>query len=162
MGIKNFKPLKKSRYKQGYLKLKNKSKYLGDPNLVIYRSSYEKKFYKELDEDNNVVGWEAEPEWLKVKYVDPISKKIRTYYPDVFVIKNVNGERKQFVIEIKSNAFLKKPIKKQNMTPKQRKSYMKKMYNFLVIMSKKSAAQKMCERKGWEYLFMTETYINRV
>ena len=33
--------LNSKKYKQGYYKVQNKEKYIGNPNLVIYRSSWE-------------------------------------------------------------------------------------------------------------------------
>ena len=65
--IKDFlKPNKGGRYKQEYYHPKNVSKYVGDPEKIIYRSSWERKFMIWLDLNDSVLEWSSEP--IAIKY----------------------------------------------------------------------------------------------
>ena len=46
----NARPNQTSKYTQGYYELINESKYISNPNQIIYRSSLELKFCKFLDD----------------------------------------------------------------------------------------------------------------
>lgn len=171
MGIKDFKPNKKSKHTEGYFKPKNPKKYVGDLGKIIYRSSYELQLFTELDLDFKVIRWQAEPEWCKVSYVDPTDGKRHTYYPDVFCEKLVKGEKRRFLIEVKARTYITPPKKPQTkptwskLSQAERvrkiKSYKNHLRRYIKNMAKMKAAKKNCERHGWEYMFVTETYLKR-
>lgn len=166
--IKNNLPTKKSRFKQGFYKVKNKEKYRGDLSKVIYRSSWELKFFKECDNDQDIVKWEAEPVWLAIKYISPIDKKTHTYYPDVYCEKSIDGKVYKFIIEIKPKQFLIKP-KMPNYSGlvgdlvkrKAKNAYILKKRKFDVIYAKHVYAKIFAKRNKMKYIFLTETYVNR-
>ena len=58
--------------KQGYYSVINIDKYIGDPNLVIYRSSWEFAFCKYCDNAPSVLRWSSEP--ISIPYYDRTSK----------------------------------------------------------------------------------------
>ena len=59
---------------QGYFKPKNPHKYKGDPTNIIYRSSWELKLMKYLDERKDVVKWGSEE--IIIPYRSPIDGRV--------------------------------------------------------------------------------------
>ena len=89
---------------------KNPSKYLGDPNKIIGRSSWEFVLFKYLDSTPAVVQWASEE--IAIPYLSPLDNRVHQYYPDAFVIyKDKYGNLKKELIEIK-------PYKETVLTPK--------------------------------------------
>jgi len=139
-------------YKSIY-KLKNIKKYVGDPDKIICRSSWERKVCKYLDENENVLKWASEE--LHIPYFSPVDKKWHKYYPDFLAeIKDNSGDIKKYIIEVK-------PLK-QTMLPKQRKNknaFLKEMKTFTINNSKWEAAKKLCDENGWLFKLLTEKEI---
>jgi hypothetical protein len=135
----------------GKYRVKNPSKYLGDPSNVQYRSLWEYKVMKSLDFNPNVLSWGSEE--LVIPYLDASSGKWKNYYPD-FVVKFIDNKGKiiKTIIEVKPE--------KQTHPPKEPKRKTKSYYNacnaYLMNMSKWDAAQKLCESKGWQWKILTE------
>ena len=87
-------------YIQGRYQLKNPSKYRGDPSNVIYRSSWELRVQKYLDDHPSVIWWSSEE--IIIPYRDPVTGKVRRYYPDFLTkIKKSDSTSKTLLIEIK-------------------------------------------------------------
>lgn len=61
---------------------------------IKFRSSFERKAYELLEDDNNVLSYIVEP--FRIKYI--INKKVRYYVPDLLITYN-NGVQK--LVEIK-------------------------------------------------------------
>ena len=59
---------------------KNTSKYKGNPEKIVCRSLWERKFCKYLDENKNIVSWASEP--LKIPYLSPTDNQVHFYIPD--------------------------------------------------------------------------------
>lgn len=94
--IKHLKPKtgSKSRYKQGYLDVKNMTKYVG-PRPVIYRSSLEFMTMIKLDRNPDVLAWSSE--CIVIPYLDS-DRKQRNYHIDL-VVRMRNGHT--WIIEVK-------------------------------------------------------------
>jgi hypothetical protein len=95
-----------SRYKQGYYYPKHPEKFkasldetMNSAPVPFYRSSWELKFYRWCDENDDIEYWGTES--IAIKYYDPQKKKMRRYYPDVFLKFKDN---RMFIIEIKPAA----------------------------------------------------------
>ena len=74
---------------------KNPQKYKGDPKNIIYRSSWEVKVMKYLDDHPDVIWWGSEE--LVIPYWSPVDNKKHRYFPDfVAKIKQKNGMIKRF------------------------------------------------------------------
>ena len=65
----------KSRYKP-----LNPKKYQGNPNNIICRSSWERKFCMWADRKDNVVSWASEE--INIKYIKPKYNLVNKYYPE--------------------------------------------------------------------------------
>jgi hypothetical protein len=127
---------------------KNPSKYVGDPNKIICRSLWERKFCKYLDENVSILRWASEE--LRVPYACPIKRKICMYYPDFIFETRENDEVITHVVEIKP--------KKQTKAPKnpKRKSYASEMATYMINNSKWESAKSFCSEKGWTFRILTE------
>lgn len=87
---------------QGFYKLKNPSKYIGNKR-PRFRSSWEFRFMKFLDENPSILNWASEP--LRINYTNPATNKKTTYVPD-FLIKYQDKDKNQIteLIEIKPSS----------------------------------------------------------
>lgn len=153
--------MKRASYRQGIYKLRNPEKYLLDTKKypVVYRSSWEKRFFEFMDNNPNVLTWAAEP--FYIEYMKPYITKTgkqavrkAKYYPDVFVeYRNKSGEIKREVIEIK-------PYKQTRKTrAKKATRRLQEEYTYQVNMAKWAAARKWCESRNLEFKIMTEKSI---
>ena len=137
---------KRATYK-GIYRPTNPNKYAGDPNRIVYRSNWERKFMLYCDRNDEITYWASEE--LAIPYVNPIDRKVHRYFPD-FIIKTKNGKR--FMIEIKPSIQTKKP------TPKIKKSkaFMRESLEYIKNMAKWQAADVYCNDNGMEFKIFTE------
>ena len=82
-------------------------KYIGE-NYPVLRSSYEAKFCRWLDVNENVKAWASEQ--IEIPYFDPTTNKKRRYFPDFFM-KAIDkyGILKNYIIEIKPDKETRPP-----------------------------------------------------
>ena len=74
----------------------NPGKYLGDPSRIYYRSSWEKKFMRFLEESPRIKQWASEE--VIIHYFLSTDRKWHRYFPDFFV-EFTTGDK--FILEIK-------------------------------------------------------------
>jgi hypothetical protein len=159
LNIKNLVPRKDSQYKQGYYNLVNLAKYIGDPNKIIFRSSWERKFAVYCDSNDRIVAWSSEP--LQIPYMHPIEREIKPYNVD-FYVKLQLGENlyRDFLVEVTPSRQLKQPIKPTGrVTEKRMTAYTEQMKAYLINVAKFNAAQQYATSKGWEFIVVTESFI---
>lgn len=140
-------------YLQGRYTLRNPDKYVGDKSNVCYRSSWELKMMRYLDENPAILKWGSEE--LIIHYVNKVDNRVHRYFPD-FVIqyKNKNGEVKNAVVEIKPKAQTRPP----QLPPggKQNKRYINEMVTYMTNESKWLAAKDWCSHNNWDFIILTE------
>ncbi len=137
--------MKKS-YK-GIYKPEHPKKYVGDPNMIVYRSLLERRFMRYCDLNPDILHWASEE--LPIRYYNPIDKKFHRYFPD-FVIKTVNNSK--YMIEIKPSRQIVRPK-----TPKKKtKSFMRESFNYIKNKAKWSAAKSYCDDNGMKFKLITE------
>jgi hypothetical protein len=136
----------KSRYKPSY-----PQKYKGNPNNIICRSSWERKFCSWCDLNDNILEWASEE--FFIPYVSPLDKKIHRYYPDFLVkIKESDGKTKTYVIEIKPKRQTLPPQQKSKIT----KSFIHESKTYAVNKAKWKAADEWCKDRLLEFKIVTE------
>ena len=135
---------------KGKFTLKNPEKYMGNPNNVVYRSSWELKMFVRLDSDPNIVRWASEE--FSIPYLSPIDNRLHRYFPDIYA-ENANGEK--FVFEIKPDSQTRPPAKKSRQT----KRYLTEVSTFLVNQAKWEAAERFCSERGWSFQLVTEKHL---
>jgi len=140
---------------KGKFKPKNPSKYKGDPTNIIYRSSWEAKFMKYLDEHPDVLLWASEE--LVVPYRSPVDGKVHRYFPDFIVKKrNAAGATETLMVEIKPANQTVEPIKKKTIN----KQYINEVMTWGVNQAKWKAAKEYCDDRKWRFLVLTEKELN--
>lgn len=138
------------RFHQGIYKLKNPTKYKGDVNNVVYRSSWELRVLKWLD-DNPSVIWFASEE-LVIPYYSPVDEKMHRYFPDFIVrLRDTKGKEKTYIWEIKPHAQTQPPVKR-----KRTQKFINETVTYVINQSKWKAADKFCQEHGWEFKVLTE------
>jgi hypothetical protein len=136
----------KSRYKPI-----NPRKYNGNPNNIICRSSWERKFCQWCDSKESVVSWASEE--ISIPYVSPKDNRIHKYYPDFLIkVKEHNNRIQTYVVEVKP--------KKQTLPPKKRKrvtkSYIYECTTYAVNQAKWKAASEFCKDNRINFKIVTE------
>jgi hypothetical protein len=129
---------------------RNPKKYKGDPSNVIYRSSWEVRVMKYLDEHPNVIWWGSEE--LPIPYLNPVDKRIHRYFPDFIAkMRRSDGTVMTYVIEVKPE--------KQTQPPKERrktKLYLQEAVTYEINRAKWHAATEFCKDHGWKFQILTE------
>jgi hypothetical protein len=143
MGNKNF--------IQGFFRPQNPQKYIGNPENIVYRSSWELRFMHWCDLNESVVSYGSEE--FFIPYRSPVDYKTHRYFPDFIIkIKEQSGEFKTYVIEVKP--------KKQTIPPKQpkrkTKNWLYEMKTYSVNQAKWEAAEEWCRGRGMEFKVITE------
>ena len=135
----------------GKYKVHNKAKYVADLQEVVYRSSWELKYMKYLDRQPNVLEWASEKDIIP--YYNPIEKKTRRYFVDFYVkIQNPEGVIKKFIIEVKPASQCRPPKQRKRISTK----YKNDLKRFITNQSKWKAARKWAEKRGMEFVILTE------
>jgi len=136
----------KSKYKPEYPK-----KYQGDANNIICRSSWERRFCRWCDLNENIISWGSEEFWIP--YLSPVDNRVHRYFPDFIVkVREQNGDVKTYVIEVKP--------KKQTLPPKQKsrvtKSYLYEVKTYAVNQAKWKALKEWCDDHRIGFKVITE------
>jgi hypothetical protein len=140
-----------SKYHQGKFKPKNPQKYKGDPTNIIYRSSWERKFLKYCDTNENIIEYSSEE--IALPYRSPVDGKIHRYFPDFYIkVKESTGETKKYLIEIKP----KKQLVKPKVPKRQTKGYLYEVYEYAKNQAKWETAREYCKDRNWEFKVLTE------
>ena len=71
----------KSRYKPSF-----PNKYKGNPNNIICRSSWERRFCHWCDLNESILEWGSEEFWIP--YISPVDNRVHKYFVD-FIIEVV-------------------------------------------------------------------------
>ena len=125
-------------------------KYKGDPNNVIYRSSWEYKFMKWCDATPTVQEWGSEE--IIIPYISPVDGKRHRYFPDFYVKVKTPRGMKKWIVEVKPKAQTKPPK-----IPKRKTSrYITEVRNYAVNDAKWKNATEYCKDRDMEFIIITE------
>ena len=166
-----------SKYHQGYFYPSHPEKCLTREN--IYRSSWEEKFMRWLDDSPNIIRWASEP--IPIKYLNPVSNlqyckennmdpkdphnwKVSNYHTDFWwETKGKDGQIKKVFGEIKpwSQTQCPKPIN-ESASLKEHRAYNRAAETYLVNMAKWKAALREFTSKGCEFVIITEKTLEQL
>lgn len=152
-------PNKSDKFSQGKYNLIHPSKYLGDNSIVFYRSSWERKLYFYLDNESRVLHWNVEG--ITIPYEIQINEKWEThrYFPDCYAeIQKIDGTISKTAIEIKPYTETIPPEPPKKDTLKALENYEYRMKMFLRNLAKWKAAKEYCNKRGIEFVVMTDKY----
>jgi len=140
----------KDTYK-GYFVPINPQKYVGDPDNIIYRSSYELKFMKWCDNNKSVIKWASEE--LAVPYISPIDKKYHRYFIDFLIeVQDREGKIKKYMVEVKPYKYTQPPVPQARKT----KRFISEVKQWGVNQAKWEAASTYASKQGWQFIIITE------
>ena len=107
-----------------------------------------------FDENPSIIRWASEE--IAIPYVSPVDKKRHRYYPDFLVeLKNRKGEIETILIEVKPLKQTKVPKKPKRMS----RGFINEANRYLINKAKWEAAEKVCNKQGWEFKILTEKEI---
>ena len=135
---------------KGWFRPKNPQKYKGDATGIVYRSNWELRVMKWLDENPAVIWWASEE--LFIRYVSPIDNKVHRYFPDFIVrTKRKDGSEQTSILEVK-------PYRQTLMPTQKRKTqrYLAEVATYAVNQAKWKAADLFCKEHGWHFQLVTE------
>ena len=139
----------KSKYKPSY-----PSKYKGDPNNIICRSSWERKFCRWCDLNENILQWGSEE--FHIPYISPLDRRVHKYYPDFFVKMKKGDKIEEYVVEIKPKAQLQKPKEPKRKTAKALKNFKYAYESYVRNLCKTNALNKMAKERNCKVMLLTE------
>jgi len=130
-------------------------KYEGNVKNIVYRSGLELRLLKYLDDQPKFLKWSSEE--TIIPYISPVDGKIHRYFVDIkATIELRDGTQKTYLIEVKWSTKTKPPV----VPKKKTKRYLREEYDWGINQAKWKAAQKVCAKKGWEWLILTEKHLN--
>ena len=136
---------------KGRFKVTNQSKYKGDVNDVVYRSSWELKFMKWCDTHPSVLEWGSET--VVIPYRSPVDSKVHRYFVDFYVkIKAKSNVVTKYLVEIKPEKFTKPP----EIPKKKTKKFIEEVFMYGVNQAKWKSADEFCKDRGMQFLVLTE------
>ena len=137
----------KSKYKPSY-----PSKYKGDPNNIICRSSWERKFCYYCDHNENIIEWGSEEFWIP--YLSPVDNRVHRYFPDFIIkVREQSGEIKKYVIEVKPKRQTIPPVQTSK---KRTRTYITEVKTYAMNQAKWEAAKEWCKDRMIEFRIITE------
>lgn len=140
-----------SKYNQGFFHPKNPKKYKGNSQNIVYRSSWELKFMRWCDSNENILEYGSEE--FCISYYNPVKQKVCKYFPDFIIkVREQNGETKTYLIEVKPKKQTKPPVKKSRAT----KSFIYETKTYAVNQAKWKAAKEWCDDRKIEFKIITE------
>ena len=137
----------KSRYKPEYPR-----KYKGDPNNIICRRSWERKFCRWCDLNENILEWGSEE--FCIPYRSPVDRRVHRYFPDFIIkVREQTGDIKRYVIEVKPKKQTRPPVQTSK---KRTKTYINEVKTYAVNEAKWKAADEWCKDRLLEFKIITE------
>jgi len=138
---------------KGRFKPKNPQKYKGDANNIIYRSTWEIKVMRYLDDNPNVIWWGSEE--LPIPYISPVDNKRHRYFPDFIAkMRKADGTVMTYVIEVKPEKQTQPPTQKRKT-----KTFFQEAITYEINKAKWFAAEEFCKDHGWQFLILTEKHL---
>jgi hypothetical protein len=136
---------------KGLYRIQNPIKYIGNPNNIVYRSSWELKFMKWCDNNAAILEWGSEE--LAIPYVSPLDNRVHRYFVDFYIkVKEKDGSIKKYLVEIKPAKFTKEP----NIPAKKSKKFLNEVMQWGVNQAKWKFANEFCLDRGWNFIILTE------
>ena len=129
----------------------NPKKYKGNPENIIYRSLWERKFMVYCDTNDKVLEWGSEE--IIIPYISPWDGKKHRYFPDFYIkVKQSSGNIKKFIIEVKPKKQTRPPKPVERKT----KRWIKEVRTFGINEAKWKHATKWCKDNDMEFKILTE------
>jgi Straboviridae/Kyanoviridae head completion nuclease len=151
------------RFHQGYYKLQNVEKYLGNPVEVRYLSSWEYKFMLYCDLNPGVLKWGSEI--FKIPYIDRMGHN-HYYMPD-FYLETRNSDNpdlmNRYLVEIKPEKEIREPtMPVGNLSEKKLKRLEYEIATWQKNKYKWTYTIEWCKARDMKFWLVTETHLNKL
>ena len=145
-------------YDQGYYRPRHPEKYVGNPNNIIYRSSWERIFCKWVDMNPAILSWSSEE--ICIPYIKPTDGAVHRYFPDYIIkVKDRTGKITTWMVEIKPYNQSVPPVPSKR---KRQSTLLQEQATYLINQYKWKAAKEFCAKKGWVFKVITEKELGLV
>jgi len=136
----------------GRYKVKNRKKYKGDADNVVFRSMWERHCFKWCDENPNIKSWSSEE--VVIPYFYDVDKKYHRYFMD---LKITFKDGKTILVEIKPEKETQPPKR-----PDKSKRYINEAMTYVKNMNKWEAASKFAKDNNWGFQIWTEKTLTKM
>ena len=141
-------------YKGRYIS-KNPKKYRGDPQRIIYRSLWERKFMVYCDTSNSIIEWGSEE--VIIPYLSPWDGRIHRYFPDFYIkVRQHDNIIKKMIIEVNPKIQCKPPKEPKRKT----KKWYGEVKRWGVNEAKWKSAKSWCKDNGMDFQILTEDHLD--
>ena len=134
---------------QGKYKVKNRDKYEGNPDTVVYRSGWERSCFLWADKTPQVVKWSSEE--VIIPYLSEVDQRYHRYFMD---LKLTMESGQVVLVEIKPESQTKPPTGN-----KRTKRYISEGLTYVTNKCKWTAAQEYAADRGWTFEIWTEKHL---
>jgi len=143
-------------YSQGIYEVKNPEKYVGKKK-PFYRSSYEKRLFYYMDNNELVLEWSSES--ICIPYLFDVDNTNHRYYPDIIAKIKTNSGIVTYVIEIKPFKQTQPPLKPKNNNQKRLTRYNNELFMYIKNTNKWKYAEEYCKKYNYVFKIITENDI---
>lgn len=127
---------------KGRYRVRDRSKYKGDPDNVVYRSMWERQAFRWVERNPDIVAWNSEE--VVIPYVCKTDNKQHRYFMDLWFRTKQGTE---YLIEIKPKKETVKPKKPKRRT----KRYLTEATTYIKNQSKWEAATRYAQHYGMRF-----------
>jgi|TARA_B110000914_G_C15182788_1_gene318122 hypothetical protein len=133
---------------------RNPKKYKGDPNRIVYRSLWERKFMVYCDTSNSILEWGSEE--IIIPYLSPVDGRIHRYFPDFYIkAKKHDGTIEKSIIEIKPKIQCGPP----KVPDRKTKRFYSAVKTWAVNEAKWKYATEFCDMNSMDFKVLTEDHL---
>jgi len=137
---------------QGIFKPKHPHKYVGNPHNIVYRSSWERRFFTYCDDTPGILRWASEE--FHIPYLSPVDERVHRYFPDVWMEVQTPTGLQTYLIEIKPKAQTEfRAVKRKT------RKFLQEAAIVAVNHAKWDAAKAFCRERGWTFQVLTEDHL---
>lgn len=129
---------------------KNPSKYVGDPNNIVYRSLWERNVFRWIDAHADITEWASEE--IVIPYICATDGRRHRYFIDLY-FKTKDGQK--CLVEIKPKSQTLPPKKPSRQT----KRYISEALTYAKNQSKWKAAEEFAKDNNCLFYIWTEDTI---
>ena len=139
---------------KGKYTVKDRKKYVGDPDKVVYRSLWERRFMVYCDNTKEILEWGSEE--VIIPYISPLDGRMHRYFPDFYIkVRQKDKTIKKMIIEVKPKIQCGPPK-----TPKRKtKRFINEVRTWGVNEAKWNAALEWCKDRNMEFKILTEDHV---
>lgn len=136
----------------GIYKVKNRSKYKGDPDKVVYRSHWEKLTFMWCDNNTSIRKWCSEE--VVIPYFYDVDKRYHRYFVDLLI----HFEDRTVLVEIKPKKETAPPKNRGKKSPQ----YLQESLTYVKNVNKWKAAKEYASDRGWVFEIWTEDVLQEM